>query len=396
MENSLLIVAPFLIALAAAALIHPCIVKIAKMKKIVDNPNARKLQKEPVPILGGVVVYFGIFFSVACTHGFADCSSLLVAFAAMMIMLYTGTMDDILDLRPSTRFVVQILAVCLLIFVGHYGLDDLRGLWDIHALPPSEYIPLTIFACVGIVNALNLIDGVDGLSSGYCIMASLIFGAVFTLNGTTRPMSILALATAGSLLPFFLHNVFGRRSKMFIGDGGTLLMGITMSVFVMRVIQSEGVSHLLDGRGYSSVAFTLAVLSIPVFDTLRVMSSRMLKGRSPFHPDKTHLHMQRVRRCCGELYAAEAADALALAGLHKDRQPRRSVVVSKREQREAALFSRRGELLRRVSAVGKTAVNVHINQNHSHLFPLCFQFQTYTARGRVSSPRAKASPRPPA
>ena len=136
MENSLLIVAPFLIALAAAALIHPCIVKIAKMKKIVDNPNARKLQKEPVPILGGVVVYFGIFFSVACTHGFADCSSLLVAFAAMMIMLYTGTMDDILDLRPSTRFVVQILAVCLLIFVGHYGLDDLRGLWDIHALPP--------------------------------------------------------------------------------------------------------------------------------------------------------------------------------------------------------------------------------------------------------------------
>ena len=103
MENSLLIVAPFLIALAAAALIHPCIVKIAKMKKIVDNPNARKLQKEPVPILGGVVVYFGIFFSVACTHGFADCSSLLVAFAAMMIMLYTGTMDDILDLRPSSR-----------------------------------------------------------------------------------------------------------------------------------------------------------------------------------------------------------------------------------------------------------------------------------------------------
>ena len=301
MENSLLIVAPFLIALAAAALIHPCIVKIAKMKEIVDNPNARKLHKEPVPILGGVVVYFGIFFSVACTHGFADCSSLLVAFAAMMIMLYTGTMDDILDLRPSTRFVVQILAVCLLIFVGHYGLDDLRGLWDIHALPPSEYIPLTIFACVGIVNALNLIDGVDGLSSGYCIMASLIFGAVFTLNGTTRPMSILALATAGSLLPFFLHNVFGRRSKMFIGDGGTLLMGITMSVFVMRVIQSEGVSHLLDGRGYSSVAFTLAVLSIPVFDTLRVMSSRMLKGRSPFHPDKTHLHHLFIELGCSHI-----------------------------------------------------------------------------------------------
>ena len=121
MENSLLIVAPFLIALAAAALIHPCIVKIAKMKKIVDNHNARKLQKEPVPILGGVVDYFGIFFSVACTHGCADCSSLLVAFAAMMIMLYTGTMDDILDLRPSTRFVVQIKKVNINIINKKYS-----------------------------------------------------------------------------------------------------------------------------------------------------------------------------------------------------------------------------------------------------------------------------------
>lgn len=301
MENSLLIVAPFLIALIAAAIMHPCIVKIAKMKKIVDNPNARKLQKQPIPILGGVVVFFGIFFSVACAHGLEDCSSLLVAFAAMMIMLYTGTMDDILDLRPSTRFAVQIFAACLLIFVGHYGLDNLHGLWNIYALPPSEYIPLTVFACVGIINALNLIDGVDGLSSGYCIMASMVFGAVFTLSGSTRPMSILALATVGSLIPFFLHNVFGKRSKMFIGDGGTLLMGIIMSVFVMRVIQSEGVSRLLDGHGYSSVAFTLAVLSIPVFDTLRVMSSRMLKGCSPFHPDKTHLHHLFIELGCSHI-----------------------------------------------------------------------------------------------
>lgn len=301
MENSLLIVVPFLIALVATAIMHPCIVKIAKMKKIVDNPNARKLQKEPVPILGGVVVFFGIFFSVACTHGLEDCSSLLLAFAVMLIMLYTGTMDDILDLRPSTRFIVQIFSVCLLIFIGHYCLDNLHGLWSVYALSESTAIPLTIFACVGIVNALNLIDGVDGLSSGFCIMASALFGIVFALGGSNRPISIMAMATVGSLIPFFLHNVFGKSSKMFIGDGGTLLMGIIMSVFVMKAIQSDGVTRLLDGNGYSTVAFTLAVLSIPVFDTLRVMSSRMYKGCSPFHPDKTHLHHLFIELGCSHI-----------------------------------------------------------------------------------------------
>lgn len=290
MSSSLLIITPLLIALIAVSVMHPYFVRIAHLKGIVDNPNARKLQKEPVPILGGVVVFFGICLSVASVYDWLGSSSLFMVFSAMMMMLYTGTMDDILNLRPSTRFFMQIFAVGLLIFSGDFGLDNLHGLWGVYALSQSVMIPLTIFASVGIINALNLIDGVDGLSSAFCIMASVCFGVIFYLGGGNQSALVLAMATIGSLIPFFLHNVFGKKSKMFIGDGGTLLMGVIMSVFVMKTIQSEGVTHLLSDNGYSPVVFTMAVLAIPVFDTLRVMFARILKGHSPFCPDKTHLH----------------------------------------------------------------------------------------------------------
>lgn len=128
MHKTLLILSSLVIALVAVGFMHPHIVRIAKLKQIVDKPNARKLQKEPVAILGGVLVFFGIILSTAILDMVGDCSSLFVVIAAMMIMLYTGTMDDILNLRPSTRFVSQIFAVCLLIFAGDYGLDNLHGL----------------------------------------------------------------------------------------------------------------------------------------------------------------------------------------------------------------------------------------------------------------------------
>lgn len=149
-------------------------------------------------------------------------------------------------------------------------------------------IPLTIFAAVGIINAINLIDGVDGLSSGYCILACGTFCVFFHIVGQSD-MTILAAAGVGSIIPFFLHNTLGKTSKMFIGDGGTLTMGITLSTFVVYALTGGSYSYNVDSS-FSIVAFTLAVLSIPVFDTVRVMLSRIMRKTSPFHPDKTHLH----------------------------------------------------------------------------------------------------------
>lgn len=302
----MLYILSFLAAILSAHWIHPRLVRIALDKNIVDNPNARKLQRRPTPVLGGIAVFFGSVIGLGCASITCDCSELFIVVVAMMIMLYTGTMDDILDLSPALRFLIEIGTVLLLIFVGGYTLNDFHGLWGLNQIPQGVAIPLTVFAAVGIINAINLIDGVDGLSSGYCILTSLLFGVMFWYVGD-RTMCMLAVVAAGSLIPFFFHNVFGKSSKMFIGDGGTLVMGIVMSVFVIRILRHGSMSEVYDAVNIGLVPFTLAVLSVPVFDTLRVMTTRILKRKSPFHPDKTHLHHMFIRLGC-----SHAATTLAI------------------------------------------------------------------------------------
>lgn len=304
------IIIPFFIALLLVGWIHPRLVKIALLKNIVDNPDARKLQRTPVPVLGGVAVFFGVVIAIGCMSSVVDCSGLPVVIMAMMAMLYTGTMDDILSLSPGLRFVIEIVVVLLLIFVGGYCIDDFHGLWNIGRFSYWYAVPLTVVAAVGIINAINLVDGVNGLSSGYCIMACLIFGTLFFLAGEA-PMTILAAVSVGALIPFFLHNVFGKTSKMFIGDGGTLVMGVVMSVFVIAILQNGSRVAAYVNPNVGLVPFTLAVLSVPVFDTLRVMSTRILKGTSPFRPDKTHLHHMFI-----DLGCSHVATTLAILGVN--------------------------------------------------------------------------------
>lgn len=304
------IIIPFFTALLLVGWIHPRLVKIALLKNIVDNPDARKLQRTPVPVLGGVAVFFGVVIAIGCMSSVVDCSGLPVVIMAMMAMLYTGTMDDILSLSPGLRFVIEIVVVLLLIFVGGYCIDDFHGLWNIGRFSYWCAAPLTVVAAVGIINAINLVDGVNGLSSGYCIMACLIFGTLFFLAGEA-PMTILAAVSVGALIPFFLHNVFGKTSKMFIGDGGTLVMGVVMSVFVIAILQNGSRVAAYVNPNVGLVPFTLAVLSVPVFDTLRVMSTRILKGTSPFRPDKTHLHHMFI-----DLGCSHVATTLAILGVN--------------------------------------------------------------------------------
>ena len=283
------ILLPFVVSLLAAIWVFPKVLHIALSKNIVDNPNARKLQRVPVPVLGGVAVMFGILVALSACRLFYDCSDLFTIMLAMLVMLYVGTIDDITELSPRTRFIIEILLVLMLIYTCGYSINDFHGLWGIGSVSPWVSIPLTVVAVVGIVNAINLIDGVDGYSSGYSIMACTIFGVFFYVAGDVN-MVMLASVCVASLIPFFFHNVFGKSSKMFIGDGGTLVMGLVMSIFVLNILKSETCCLHYDSWGLGLVPFTLAVLAVPVFDTVRVMSRRVMRGTSPFRPDKTHLH----------------------------------------------------------------------------------------------------------
>lgn len=289
MSNIEHIIIPALLAFLGTLWIHPKVLKIAILKNIVDNPDARKLQRNPVPVLGGVAVFFGIVIGLCSSQAIFDSANTFMLISAMTIMLYIGTTDDIISLSPGIRFLVEIAVIAWLMYASKSSMNCFGGLWGIDTIPATASYALTIFAAVGIINAINLIDGVNGLSSGFCFMSSVLFAIFFHITGN-QVMTTLAIAAAGAIVPFFLHNVFGQSSKMFIGDGGTLVIGTMMAMFVMNILGANPGCATLAAKGVGLIPFTLAVLSIPVFDTLRVMSTRILHKKSPFHPDKTHLH----------------------------------------------------------------------------------------------------------
>lgn len=280
----------FAVSLLVVMLMHPQVVKFAIKRKIVDNPDFRKLQRRPIPIMGGVAVFLGLVVGLSVAGFFVNISSLLPIFLAMSIMLCVGVADDVSELSPRLRFIIEIAMTVMMIILTKMSLNDLHGLWGYNALPLWISVPLTVVAVVGMINAINLVDGVDGLSSGFCILGSVGFGLLFFKAGNV-PMLALSMLTMGALLPFFFHNVFGEKSKMFIGDGGSLMMGMVMSAYVVVAINSgSSCGDYASENGLGLVAFTLAVMSVPVFDTVRVMAMRIIRGTSPFRPDKTHLH----------------------------------------------------------------------------------------------------------
>ena len=178
------IIIPAILAFIGTLWVHPKILKIAIMKDLVDNPDVRKLQRSPVPVIGGIAVFFGIVIGLCSSQIMFNSPSVFMLISAMLVMLYVGTIDDILDLTPTIRFVIEILIVMWLMYINRSSINCFWGLWGVDIISNWISIPLTIFATVGIINAINLIDGVNGLSSGYCFMASSIFAIISMQRAT--------------------------------------------------------------------------------------------------------------------------------------------------------------------------------------------------------------------
>ena len=174
MNELLQILLPALVALFCTWWIHPYILKVAITKNIVDNPDVRKLQRVPIPVLGGLTVIFGVLSGVMAFNLFGDFNDLFPVFASIVIILIVGLMDDMISLTPRVRFIVEIILVLFLIFTTGYQINDFHGLWNMQEIPLYFSVPLTVVASVGIINAINLIDGVDGYSSGYSIVSCLL------------------------------------------------------------------------------------------------------------------------------------------------------------------------------------------------------------------------------
>ncbi|MBO4416829.1 MAG: undecaprenyl/decaprenyl-phosphate alpha-N-acetylglucosaminyl 1-phosphate transferase [Bacteroidales bacterium] len=278
-----------LVAFLVTMLVYPLVLSFARKHSIVDNPDARKLQRVPVPKMGGAAVFIG--YATASLIALNMVGNIRLQWALLMLTgIYAiGLWDDLKDISPALRFILESVIVWIMIPVLGIEINDFHGLWGLHTVPYYVSMPLSIVAGVGIINSVNLIDGVDGYCSSFGMMACAAFALLFYYSGDYVMFSA-ALFAIGALLPFFLHNVFGVRSKMFLGDGGSLMLGTLLTMFVFRVHTSGTPCAVYEDMGLSLPAICLAILAVPVFDTLKVMFYRMLRKRSPFQPDKTHFH----------------------------------------------------------------------------------------------------------
>ena len=279
-----------LLAFVVTTLVYPQVLRFAIKHNIVDNPNARKLQRVPVPVMGGTAVFIGFVFAVAVAYFLSGMDwHILIMLCLVAVMYAIGVWDDVKDVSAALRFMVEIIIVWMMILLLNVEINDFHGLWGKDAVSDVVSLPLSIVAGVGIMNAVNLIDGVDGYCSSYGVMTCAAFAFIFYRAGDMAMFS-LALIAIGAFVPFFFHNVFGRTSKMFLGDGGSLMLGTLLTLFTFTALTTNSPCKGLGDNGLSLVALTLAILAVPVFDTLKVMIFRVLRRQSPFHPDKTHLH----------------------------------------------------------------------------------------------------------
>lgn len=217
MVGASIIVLLVLVAFTISLVVYPFTLKFAVKHELYDNPNMRKLQRRPVPAMGGVTVYIGVLIaSVIAFWIFKDIRFVWVL-SLLFIMLVIGVWDDIKSVSPYLRFGMEAVLVWSIILLMHVEIDDFHGLWGIYKISEELSVFISLIAGIGIINAINLIDGVDGYCSLFSIMAFSVFGAVFFKSGDAA-MGTICFIAVGALIPFFIHNVFGWTSKMFLGD----------------------------------------------------------------------------------------------------------------------------------------------------------------------------------
>ena len=252
------------------------------------NPNGRTSHDNPTPNLGGVAIFAGVIISSVVFTGITTAHELKYIIAAMLIVFFVGLKDDLYPMVAYKKFLGQSLAILFILVPGDFHLTSLQGLFGINELPYLLSIAVTYVLFLALINSLNLIDGIDGLSSGIGILTSLFFGTVFLMDNHLA-YAVMSFILASSLAGFFYYNVFSKKNKIFLGDTGAMLIGLILAIFAVRFLNFESNSLFLS-QSRSAPAILLCVLIIPLFDTARVVILRIFRGRSPFEADRTHIH----------------------------------------------------------------------------------------------------------
>lgn len=264
----------------------PVIIQVAKDKKLFDEPDERKVHKNVIPTLGGLGIFAGFIIATLMGVPSGIASELQYIAAATTVIFFLGIKDDILILSASKKFIGQLIAAGIIIKFGGVQLTNMHGLLGIYEIPHIASIVISIFTIIVITNSFNLIDGVDGLAGSLGLLTTFIFGIYFFYTGHLT-FAVMAFALSGSIIGFLIYNF--SPAKIFMGDTGSLLLGLVNAILVIKFINVAG-NPASNFPIEAAPAIGFSILMIPLFDTLRVFGLRILDRRSPFSPDRTHVH----------------------------------------------------------------------------------------------------------
>ena len=293
-----------MVSLVCGMIFTPLILDFCQRKKLYDIPNERKIHKNAIPRLGGISFFpsmIASFVLVLLFLTYSEKKEIAVnmwsaSFLLGLAVIYlTGIVDDLIGLSARTKFAAQIVTACLLPMVG-LSINNLYGLFGIYEIPVNVGIPLTVFVIVFIDNAINLIDGIDGLAGSLSTLALCGFLAYFIhYQVFTHTYSILAAGMTGALLAFLYFNLMGqpeRKTKIFMGDSGSLSLGFTLGFLAVKCMVDN--PQIWPYRP-EALLVPLTLLFVPTVDVVRVTLYRLCHHKPLFDADKNHIHHKLMR-----------------------------------------------------------------------------------------------------
>ncbi|MEK6477795.1 MraY family glycosyltransferase [Catalinimonas sp. 4WD22] len=266
----------------------PVIIRVAMEKHLMEEPNGRSSHVQKTPNFGGIAIFASVVmtFLLATPESTTSAVNIHLIIPSLVILFFIGLKDDILVIDPYKKLLAQILASALLIYFTDIRIGHLFGILGTYEISYVPSFVITLFVIVVIVNAYNLIDGIDGLAAGIGIVASLTFGIYFYL-AEVYWAAVLAAVLIGSLLAFIRFN-FSETNKIFMGDSGSLIVGFILALFAIKFIQHNEVLNNVYIPNAPTIA--ILILAVPLFDTLRVFTHRVASGIGPFVADRNHIH----------------------------------------------------------------------------------------------------------
>ncbi len=265
----------------------PVVIQVVKIKRLFEKLSERSSHSVHIPSFGGVTFFVVFIIAMSMAEQFFMIGRAVYLIPAVTIMFVVGLKDDLTGIAPRNKIIAQVLATTLLLLSTDFQITELYGFAGLHMAAPALVIPLSFAVIIFFVNAFNLIDGIDGLASSLGAFYFTAFAIVFAFIQEWALASV-SVAMVGMFIAFLRYNLSADK-KIFMGDTGSLFIGFLLVAFVIHLMSTDYSGKLIVKDANFGV-WLIAMLFIPVMDAIRVFVARAMERRSPFSPDRNHIH----------------------------------------------------------------------------------------------------------